>query len=267
MKSRFVKTETNKRFENEAYPHLYVKNRFNRKMYRVINRSNVSLKKKYIYSGLTFLIFPKLIEQLTGENYETYLNENFYIPIGTETLVFKPETKNFTNKIVPTEIDTIFRHTLTQGWVHDENAALLGGVSGNAGLFGTAIDLAKMMQFYSNFGNYNGYQLISQNTLKEFIKVQYPDNDNRRGLGFDKPYFNNSELALADSYPAPEVSSNSFGHSGFTGTFVWADPENQLVYIFLSNRVYPSRNHSNIYKLNIRSAIQEVFYKAIINHK
>tara|TARA_R110000868_G_scaffold70495_3_gene207128 strand:- start:4577 stop:5875 length:1299 start_codon:yes stop_codon:yes gene_type:complete len=267
LKNRFVKTDKKQRFENQAYNSLYVKNRFNKKMYRVINRSKVSSEKKYSYSGLTFLIFPKLIEQLTGEIYETYLNDNFYIPIGTETLGFKPETKNYTNKIVPTEVDTIFRHALTQGWVHDENAALLGGISGNAGLFGTAIDVAKMMQFYSNFGNYNGHQLISEKTIKEFIKVQYLENDNRRGLGFDKPYFNNSELALVDSYPAPGVSPNSFGHSGFTGTFVWADPENQLVYIFLSNRVYPSRDHRNIYKLNIRSAIQEVFYKAMILSK
>lgn len=267
LKSRFVKTKSLQRFENEAYPYLYVKNRLNRKMYRIINRSKVSEEKKYSYSGLTFLIFPELIRELTGESYEDYLTNNFYIPIGTSTLGFKPETKNFPNKIVPTEVDTIFRHALTQGWVHDENAALLGGISGNAGLFGTAIDLAKMMQFYANYGNYNGHQLISKNTLEEFIKVQYPKNDNRRGLGFDKPYFNNSELALADAYPAPEVSDNSFGHSGFTGTFVWADPENQLVYIFLSNRVYPSRDHRNIYSLHIRSAIQEVFYKAIIPSK
>jgi len=267
LKSRFVKTKSLQRFENEAYPHLYVKNRLNRKMYRIINRSKVSEEKKYSYSGLTFLIFPELIRELTGESYEDYLINNFYIPIGTSTLGFKPETKNFPNKIVPTEVDTIFRHALTQGWVHDENAALLGGISGNAGLFGTAIDVAKMMQFYANYGNYNGHQLISKNTLEEFIKVQYPKNDNRRGLGFDKPYFNNSKLALADAYPAPEVSGNSFGHSGFTGTFVWADPENQLVYIFLSNRVYPSRDHRNIYSLHIRSAIQEVFYKAIIPSK
>jgi CubicO group peptidase (beta-lactamase class C family) len=264
IKSRFVKTTSKKRFQNQAYDGLFVKNRFNRKMYRKINRSKVSDQKKYRYSGLTFLIFPELITLLTGDNYETYLQKTFYAPIGAKTLGFLPKNKNFTNKIVPTEIDTLFRKGLTQNWVHDENAALLGGISGNAGLFGSATDLVKMMQLYLNYGNYNGQQIISENLVKEFIKVQFPENNNRRGLGFDKPYLNNPALSLADAYPAPEASTSSFGHSGFTGTFVWADPETKLIYIFLSNRVYPTRDQQAIYKLNIRLAVQQVFYTAIL---
>ena len=263
LKSRFVKHAKKYRFENEVYDGLYVKNRFNRKMYRIINRSEVSPEKKYVYSGLTFLIFPELIKELTGVPYDEYITENFYRPIGAKSLGFLPMAKGFPNKIVPTEVDTLFRHTLTKGWVHDENASLLGGISGNAGLFGTASDLAKMMQLYVQFGNFNGEQLVSEEIVKEFIKVQYPDNDNRRGLGFDKPTLGNDTLALSKAYPAPEVSAESFGHSGFTGTFVWADPENQLVYIFLSNRVYPTRDNRNLYELNIRPAIQHVFYKAL----
>jgi len=264
IKSRFVKTTSKNRFQNQAYDGLFVKNRFNQKIYRKINRSKVSDQKKYRYSGLTFLIFPKLITQLTGDNYETYLQKTFYAPIGAKTLGFLPKNKNFTNKIVPTEIDTLFRKGLTQNWVHDENAALLGGISGNAGLFGSATDLVKMMQLYLNYGNYNGQQIISENLVKEFIKVQFPENNNRRGLGFDKPYLNNPALSLADAYPAPEASTSSFGHSGFTGTFVWADPETKLIYIFLSNRVYPTRDQQAIYKLNIRLAVQQVFYTAIL---
>ncbi len=262
LKHRFVKTEPNNRFQYRAYDGLYVKDRFNRKMYRMIDRSKVSEEKKYKYSGLTFLIFPELIEQLTGESYNYYLQKNFYLPLGTPTMGFNPSTKEFPNNIVPTEQDTIFRHTLTQGWVHDENASLLGGVSGNAGLFATAIDLAKLMQMYMQYGIYDGKRYFSEDTVKEFIKVQYPENENRRGLGFDKPTLGNDTLQLKEAYPAPEVSPQSFGHSGFTGTFVWADPENQLVYIFLSNRVYPSRDHQNIYNLNIRPALQQVFYQA-----
>ncbi len=262
LKSRFVKKTEENRFQNKAYEGLYVKNSFNRKMYRIINRSKVSDEKKYRYSGLTFLIFPKLIEQLTGESYEYYLEKNFYLPLGAMTLGFKPKTKNFPNQIVPTEQDTLFRHTLTQGWVHDENASLLGGVSGNAGLFSSAMDLAKIMQLYQNYGSYDGKEYISEATVKEFIKVQYPDNENRRGLGFDKPLLDNAELTLEKAYPAPEASPESFGHSGFTGTFVWADPKNQLVFIFLSNRVNPTRENRNLYKLNIRSALQQVFYQA-----
>ncbi len=262
LKKRFIRTQSNSKFNNQAYDNLFVKNSFNRKMYRMINRSKVSDQKKYKYSGLTFLIFPKLIEQLSGITYENYVTNNFYSPLGAGTLGFRPKTKNFPNKVVPTEIDTLYRHTLTQGWVHDENASLLGGVSGNAGLFGTATDLAKLMQMYQNFGSFDGKRFISESTVKEFIRVQFPGNENRRGLGFDKPLLNNVVLTLSDAYPAPETSPMSFGHSGFTGTFVWADPENQLVFIFLSNRVNPTRENRNLYEMNIRGALQQVFYQA-----
>ena len=263
LKKRFITSNKRKGFAKEAYPGIYVKNRFNRKMYRMINRSMVSEDKKYVYSGLTFLIFPELISQLTGQSFESYIENTFYQPIGANTLGFLPMSKNFPNAIVPTEMDTLYRHALTKSWVHDENASLLGGISGNAGLFGTAQDLAKMMQFFVQFGSFDGKQLVSKEVVKEFTKVQFPDNENRRGLGFDKPLLNNKEVALKDAYPAPGVSPQSFGHSGFTGTFVWADPENQLVYIFLSNRVYPTRDNRNLYTLNIRPTVQQVFYKAL----
>ncbi|MEP2277784.1 serine hydrolase [Maribacter sp.] len=267
FKKRFIRSKKNNRFSNEAFEGIYVKNRFNRKMYRIINRSEVSVEKKYKYSGLTFLIFPELITQITGVPYAEYMEQEFYKPLGMKTFGFLPSTKKFSNKIVPTETDTIYRHTLTQGWVHDENASLLGGISGNAGLFGTADDLAIIMQMFMQNGHYAGKQYISENTVKEFTKVQYTDNDNRRGLGFDKPYLENNTFKIADAYPAPEVGASSFGHSGFTGTFVWADPEHQLVYIFLSNRVYPTRENRNIYNLNIRSSIQQIFYQAFDNAK
>ena len=263
FKNRFLRKSRSNRFDKQAFGNIYVKSRFNRKMYRMINRSKVSKDKTYRYSGLTFLLFPKIIADITGVPYEDYVERNFYRPIGANTLGFLPSKKNYPNRIVPTEMDTLYRHTLTQGWVHDENASLLGGISGNAGLFGTAKDLAKIMQLYLQHGNYEGHQILPKPVVKEFIKVQYPENDNRRGLGFDKPMLGNDTLSIKDAYPAPEVSPESFGHSGFTGTFVWADPKNQLVYIFLSNRVYPTREHRALYDLNIRSAVQQVFYKAL----
>lgn len=265
VKNRFVRHEPGRKFNTRAYDNIYIKDRFKNKIYRHINRSKVSEIKKYKYSGLTFLLYPEIISRLTNTDYEAYVTQNFYAPLGATTLGFNPKTKNYQNKIVPTEIDTLFRHQLTKDWVHDENAALMGGVSGNAGLFASATDLAKMMQMYMNYGTYGGKRYLSEATVKEFTKVQYPENDNRRGLIFDKPDLNNHELTLADSYPAPSASADSFGHSGFTGTFVWADPKAQLVYIFLSNRVYPSRTHGNIYKYNIRSAVQQVFYDAMMD--
>jgi len=263
LKNRFVRKTRSDRFRLQAYDGIFVKNRFKNKMLRMISRSHVSDDKKYRYSGLAFLIFPDLITQLTGKPYADYLQDTFYTPLGCKTMGFNPEKKHPPGIIVPTEKDTLYRKTLTRGWVHDENASLLGGVSGNAGLFSAAEDLAKMMQLYLNYGTYEGKRYISEATVKEFIKLQYPENDNRRGLGFDKPVLNNSELPLTAAYPAPEASPESFGHSGFTGTFVWADPINQLVFIFLSNRVYPSRIQRNLYTLNIRTALHQVFYSGL----
>ena len=263
-KKRFIRNTASSSFEKQAYDKLFVKNRFNKRMYREINRSEVDSEKKYRYSGLTFLIYPELITQMTSVDYKDYLENNFYRPLGAGTTGFLPKTKNFTNSIVPTELDTIFRKALTKGWVHDENASLLGGVSGNAGLFTNAGDLAKIMQMYMQYGTYDGKRYFSESIVKEFARVQYPENENRRGLGFDKPLLDNSERSLSEAYPAPEAGKDSFGHSGFTGTFVWADPENQLVFIFLSNRVYPTRENRNLYKLNIRVALHQVFYKSIL---
>ncbi len=259
-KNRFIKTKNQKRFSNKVYNNLYVKNRFNKKVFRKIKRSKVNDEKTYVYSGLASLIYPTLIENITGENYEDYLNNNFFKPLGTEVLGYNPMNKKFKNTIVPTELDTLFRKDFVKGYVHDENAALLGGVSGNAGLFATALDLAKYMQMLVQKGTYNRKQYFKPSTVEEFIKIQYPENNNRRGLGFDKPLIGNDTLNIQEAYPAPQVSPTSFGHSGFTGTFVWADPEHELVFIFLSNRVYPSRSHRNIYNLNVRPKLQQVFY-------
>lgn len=266
LKKRFIKAEQSKAYTKQAYKNLYVKNRFKNKMYRKINRSPVSNDKKYLYSGLASLIYPQIIEDLSGQSYEAYLDSHFYTPLGCQTLTYNP-SQALQDLIVPTEIDTLFRHDLTRGFVHDENAALMGGVSGNAGLFGSAFDLAIYMQMLVQMGEYASHRYLKKETVEEFIRIQYPENDNRRGLGFDKPLIGNDTLSLKEAYPAPEVSSDSFGHSGFTGTFVWADPKKQLVFIFLSNRVFPYRSHRNLYNLNIRPALQQVFYQALNTSK
>ena len=262
LKRRFIRTKSNNRFSKQAYQELYVNKRFKKRMFRSISKSTVSDDKIYKYSGLASLIYPTLIENLTGENYTEYLDKHFYKSLGCKTLGYNPALKNYKNTVVPTELDTIFRNDLTKAWVHDENAALLGGVSGNAGLFGTALDLAIYMQMLIQKGSYNGKQYFKPSTVNEFTKIQYPKNENRRGLGFDKPLIGNDTLSIKKAYPAPEVSEESFGHAGFTGTFVWADPKHDLVFVFLSNRVNPSRTHRNIYNLNIRPALQQVFYQA-----
>lgn len=262
-KTRFIKKSSRKRFNQKAYDGVYVKNRFRNKVYRIINRSKVSDEKKYKYSGLAFLLFPKIISNISGKSYQEYLQDEFYTPLNSKTLGYNPTEKEFSNTIVPTEIDTLFRKTKVKGYVHDENAALLGGVSGNAGLFGTADDLSKIMLLYQNYGALNGKRYLSEQLVKEFTQAHYTKNENRRGLGFDKPLLGNDSLLISKAYPSPKVNSNSFGHSGFTGTFVWVDPENQLVFIFLSNRVYPNRGHRNLYELNVRVVLQDLFYGVI----
>jgi CubicO group peptidase (beta-lactamase class C family) len=152
---------------------------------------------------------------------------------------------------------------LLHGYVHDEGAAMLGGVSGNAGLFGTAEDLAKLWQMYLWKGAYGGKQYLSPKILGEFTRYQYDSVGIRRGLGFDKPLIGNDTLSFDDSYPCPSANPASFGHSGYTGTFVWADPVNGLLYVFLCNRVYPTRDNNKLSDLYIRKSILQVLYEGI----
>jgi CubicO group peptidase (beta-lactamase class C family) len=184
--------------------------------------------------------------------------------MGAYSITYNPYRFYQLEQILPTEKDDYFRKEVIRGFVHDENAAMLGGVSGHAGLFGTVGDLAKLFQMYLQKGLYGGKRYISEETVNEFIHVQFPENNNRRGLGFDKPYLNNTGNSLNNTYPAINASKNSFGHSGFTGTFAWADPDYGLVYVFMSNRVYPTRENTKISDLNIRSAMLQAVYDCVL---
>ncbi|MGQ1891702.1 glycoside hydrolase family 3 N-terminal domain-containing protein [Thermophagus sp. OGC60D27] len=243
--------------------HLYLKPRFKRKIYRSVRKSDLLKSKDYKYSGLSFIIYPEMISTLTGVDYEHYLDSLFFRPLGASFLMYNPLERVSEERIVPTEYDRYFRKKLVHGYVHDEAAAVLGGISGNAGLFSNANDLAKLLQMYLNEGCYGGERFIDAKIIQEFSEVQFPENNNRRGLGFDKPLLKNSGLSLEEAYPAPSVSPSSYGHSGFTGTFFWIDPDYDLVYIFLSNRVFPTRNNAKIYDLNIRTSVQQVFYDSL----
>jgi beta-glucosidase-like glycosyl hydrolase/CubicO group peptidase (beta-lactamase class C family) len=233
---------------------LYLKDDFSKRIYDTIRNSKVG-EKKYVYSDLSFCIYPQIITNITGVNYEDYVKMNFYRPLGATTLTYNPYLHFTLDKIVPTETDNLFRRQNILGFVHDESAAMLGGISGNAGLFGSANDLAKLFQMYLQKGYFGGRRYISEQTLNRFTKPRFPENGNRRALGFDKPLLDNNTKSIRSAYPAKGVSPNSFGHSGFTGTFVWADPDTGLLYIFMSNRVYPTRENGKIFDLNIRSGM------------
>jgi CubicO group peptidase (beta-lactamase class C family) len=165
--------------------------------------------------------------------------------------------------IIPTENDNYYRRQQLIGTVHDESSATLGGISGNAGVFASANDLAKLLQMYLQKGTYGGKQYLKTSTLEEFTRVQFPGTKNRRALGFDKPLLNNKDLSEKEAYPVKSASAESFGHSGYTGTFVWIDPKFQIVYIFLSNRVFPTRENNLISDLSVRTEIQRIIYSNI----
>jgi beta-glucosidase-like glycosyl hydrolase/CubicO group peptidase (beta-lactamase class C family) len=240
---------------------LYVRNDFRTQIISDITKSPLRAKKEFHYSDLGFSLLPFVAERLTGSPFQEYLNKEFYKPLGAVSTGYKPYERFPICQIAPTEKDETFRKELLQGFVHDELAASLGGVSGNAGLFSTANDLAKVMQMYLQSGYYGGKQYISTATVDEFTKVQFPQTENRRGLGFDKPI--PGLAGQKNKFPAADASPESYGHTGFTGIFVWMDPENQLLFIFLSNRVYPTRKKMGIYNLNTRTKMHQAIYDAI----
>jgi CubicO group peptidase (beta-lactamase class C family) len=266
FKRSIIRPEYSGRFPDEVAPGLYINRNYRKKMFNEIKKSPLG-KKKYLYSDLTFIIAPEIIEELTGQKWYNYVTTNIYQKIGAFDIGFNPYLKYPFERIVPTEYDSLFRKQQLRGTVHDEGAAMLGGISGHAGLFSTASDLMKLMELYRRMGEYGGEQLIAREVMEDYTRVQFPDNNNRRGLGFDKPLLNNSELQEKDAYPAKSASPSSFGHSGYTGTFVWVDPQSEITFIFLCNRVYPTRNNNRLSELNIRSKILQAIYDSIIKKK
>ncbi|MCS7019635.1 MAG: serine hydrolase [Cytophagales bacterium] len=237
---------------------LYINHHYLDSIFQQIRNSPLGKRGEYVYSDLSYYYYPRIVRRLAGKNFDDFLDENFYAPLGASTLTFNPLNKGIPlRNIVPTELDTAFRKQLLHGTVHDEGAAMMGGISGHAGLFGNAADLAKLMQMYLNGGLYAGKQYLKPETIAYFTRCHScngkdPAKTNPRGIGFDKPRSNNT---------APSASAESFGHSGFTGTFTWADPANGLLYIFLSNRVYPTRQNNRLSELSIRSNMLESFYQ------
>ncbi|RVU24235.1 serine hydrolase [Sandaracinomonas limnophila] len=240
-------------------PTLWAHKSIKDKIFTAIKDSPLREKKEYVYSDLSYYLLPGISPQMTGKSWEDFLKKTFYAPLGASTLTYQAEKHFPLAQIVPTEYDSLFRKTLIHGKVHDEGAALLDGISGHAGLFGNANDLAKLMQMYLQKGYYGGTQFIDPSTLNYWISYPFSKEENsRRGVGFDKPDRKKPGISAAAS-----ATEQSFGHSGFTGTYTWVDPVHDLVYVFMSNRVYPTRNNSKLSDLNIRTGINEVIYQAI----
>lgn len=256
FKGRTIKSESTGKYTTQVYERMYLHERWKERILEGVRDTTLNLKREYLYSGLAFLVFPEVIKNMTGVEMEALLDSLFLKPLGADRMGYNPINSTGLENIVPTEYDSVFRKTLVHGYVHDENAAMLGGVSGNAGLFASSHDLAKLLQMYLNGGLYGGKRYFSQEVVKEFTKYQYQKN--RRGLGFDKPPLPGQSL----SYVSPLASDLSYGHSGFTGTFFWIDPESELIVVLLSNRVHPTRQNRVLYELKIRETLQEVCYTA-----
>jgi len=220
--------------------------------------SKMRKQKGYKYSDLPYYILKDILEEQEKVSLKDMIQERIFKDLGANYTTYLPREKFSLSHIVPTEEDGYFRKQLLRGFVHDPGAAMQNGIGGHAGLFSNANDLAKLMQMYLNGGVYGGQRFIKESTLEEFSACQYCRKDNRRGVGFDRPVMDGSPGPTCDL-----VSEQSFGHSGFTGTIAWADPEHDLIYVFLSNRIHPSADNTLLVKEDIRTRIQEVIYKAI----
>lgn len=236
---------------------LYLVNDYKEKIIDSIMKSPMK-EKKYVYCDMGFYFIPELVKLLTNKSLEEYLEEKFYNPMHLTNIGFCPLHWRTRETIVPTENDQKFRKQLLWGDVHDQMASLMGGVSGHAGLFANSHDLAVIAQMLLDEGKFEGKQLLKPETIQYFTTAPFTDNNNRRGLGFDK-----LPLGKKGSSTASKSGSMAgYGHTGFTGTFFWNDPENKTVIVFLSNRVYPSSDCGLLMKLNIRTQLHDVLYQA-----
>jgi CubicO group peptidase (beta-lactamase class C family) len=254
---KYYSKVSNENFSIKIADSLYLRTDYQDTILKIIVDSKLLPKKEYKYSDFTFMILKAYLEHETGKKLDVLGYENFFKPLGLNNTMYNPIGKIDKNRIVPTEVDTYFRHQIVQGYVHDLGAAMQGGVGGHAGVFSNSMDVAKMMQLYLQKGNYGGKEFFSEKTFNDFNQCYYCSQGNRRGIGFDKPQ-------LGDSGPTCGCASmTSFGHTGFTGTMAWADPDKEIVYVFLSNRTYPNESANKLSKENIREDIQSVIYEAI----
>ncbi len=256
-----VSTSPKSGFSSEIARGLYLHDSFKDSIMKDIIDSKLGTVGRYRYSCINFILLKMMVEKQMGEPMDRLLRENFFRKMGMTSTTYNPTRWMDTTLIVPTEYDGFLRRQLLRGYVHDEAAAFQGGVSGNAGLFSNADDLAKLLQLYLDLGIYGGERLLSEATCSLFTQTKSPTC--RRGLGFDKPKPGNPKASPCGALAPASV----YGHTGFTGTCFWVDPDNRLIYIFLCNRVTPSRVNNKLSTLDIRTRIQDAIYKAIDRKK
>jgi len=246
-------------FSIKVADEMYMNRNYITEMWDTLKTSELLNEGKYRYSDLGYYLFKELVEEKTNMPFEQFTSKQFYRPLGLSTMSFNPTSRFKKEYIVPTEKDDYFRNQLLHGYVHDMGAAMLGGVSGHAGLFSNANDVAILFQMLLNKGVYGGQRYFQPYTIEKFTALQ--KKDNRRGLGFDKPNLED----LENSPCAEDATVDVYGHTGFTGTCAWADPIHNTVYVFISNRVHPDMDNKKLYKNDIRTRIHQVMYDALEN--
>ncbi|MCO6492214.1 MAG: serine hydrolase [Phaeodactylibacter sp.] len=252
--SRYFCSHPSDTFSVQVADAFYFDQRYRDKILRDMHR--LRPRYRYRYSDVNFILLQQLVEEKAGQPLDSFADAQFYRPLGLQRTGFRPLLKWDSSEIAPTQLDRRWRHQLVHGYVHDETAALLGGVAGNAGLFSTAEDLAVVFQMLLNGGDYGGERYLNAETIEYFTSARH---GNHRGLGFDKP----DEKTIDNGKFPEQISRAAFGHTGFTGTCAWADPEHGLIYIFLSNRIYPDVDNRKIFEKRIRERIHQVVYDAL----
>lgn len=255
----YYSNNPSKNFSIEVTNNLYLRKDYPDSINKIIKETDLLNRLKYRYSDLPYYILKQFIEDHYDQTLNELAEQHLYNPIGANNMTYNPRQRFSLTKIVPTEVDTYFRNQEIHGYVHDMGAAMQNGVGGHAGVFSNANDVAKLMQMYLQKGFYGGRRYFMIETIDKFNKCYYCYKDNRRGVGFDKPQ-------LEEEGPTCGCVSNlSFGHTGFTGTMTWADPEEEIVYVFLANRTYPEAGKNRLLRENIRTEMQRLIYEAIID--
>ena len=255
---KFYRKRKSKKFSIRVNGNLFLRNDFKDTIQSNIIDSKLLNDKKYRYSDLPYYMLKSVIENQYNQTLDKLIQQHFYNSLGANLSTYIPLDKFSSQKLIPTEIDDYFRYDKIQGYVHDMGAAMQGGVGGHAGLFSNSNDIAKLMQLYIQKGVYGGKRYFSSDTFDLFNTSYYRDQDNRRGVGFDKPQLDGEGPTCGC------LSRQSFGHSGFTGTYAWADPDKEIVYVFLANRTFPKLDANRLLKENIRTEIQRLIYESII---
>ena len=259
LNKKFYRKKSSKRFPVPVADRFYGKNDLSKRISDQILASELRDTLEYKYSDIPYFFMKDMLEDRYENSLETLAMETFYKPLGLVRTTFNPNKNTPNQTVIPSEIDTYYRNQELKGEVHDMAAAMLGGVGGHAGLFSNATEVAILMQLFLQKGSYADKHYFSTTTFDQFNQCLYCEEGNRRGVGFDKPQLE------ARGSTCGCVPKSSFGHSGFTGTYAWADPENELIYVFLSNRTYPTMDNNLLLKHDIRTRIQQYIYDAIIN--